>query len=154
MTPRRPCSSFRPNTTTTLSFDPATVVVSTNEIERELHVVIVEKKGDEFDVFCFLSLRKQKMLLVLILVMPSLNQVVRTRYPILQVLRSILLMSATGFFFIGISLIPLTDAAALMATNPVLITLGAAVFLGERLGLRRTSGIIAALIGAMIIIIW
>ena len=86
-----------------------------------------------------------QMLLVFLLVLPRLKQVTRTRYPRLQVLRSILLMSATGFFFTGISLIPLTDAAALMATNPVLITLGAALFLGERLGPRRVVGIVVAL---------
>ncbi|MHA6262224.1 DMT family transporter [Arenibacterium sp. CAU 1754] len=93
-----------------------------------------------------------QMLLVLILVMPRLRAVARTRYPGLQFLRSVLLMSATGFFFTGISLIPLTDAAALMSVNPVLITLGAALFLGEALGPRRIAGIAAALIGAMIII--
>ena len=93
-----------------------------------------------------------QMLLVFLLVLPRLRQVVQTRYPVLQFLRSILLMSATAFFFTGISLIPLTDAAALMSTNPVLITLGAAIFLGESLGMRRISGIAAALIGAMIII--
>ena len=55
-------------------------------------------------------------------------------------------------FFTGLSLIPLTDAAALMSTNPVLITLGAAIFLGEPLGVRRVAGIAVALVGAMIII--
>lgn len=93
-----------------------------------------------------------QMLLVFLIVLPRLRQVARTRYPGLQFLRSILLMSATAFFFTGLSLIPLTDAAALMATNPVMITLGAAIFLGERLGLRRIGGIAAALIGALIII--
>lgn len=93
-----------------------------------------------------------QMVLVFLLVLPRLRQVMRTQYPVLQFLRSILLMSATAFFFTGLSLIPLTDAAALMATNPVLITLGAALFLGERLGVRRVAGIAAALIGAMIII--
>lgn len=92
-----------------------------------------------------------QMVLVVFLVLPRLRQVVRTRYPGLQFLRSILLMSATAFFFTGLSLIPLTDAAALMSTNPVLITLGAALFLGEPLGLRRIAGIAAALFGAMII---
>jgi len=92
-----------------------------------------------------------QMVLVLVLVMPRVTQVVRTRYPVLQLLRSILLMSATAFFFTGLSLIPLTDAAALMSTNPVLITLGAALFLGERLGIRRVGGIAVALIGAMIV---
>lgn len=93
-----------------------------------------------------------QMALVFVLVLPRLRQVATTRHPVLQILRSILLMSATGFFFTGLSLIPLTDAAALMATNPVMITLGAALFLKERLGVRRVAGIAAALIGAMIII--
>lgn len=92
-----------------------------------------------------------QMVLVLVLVLPRLKQIVRTRYPLLQFLRSILLMSATAFFFTGISLIPLTDAAALMSTNPVLITLGAALFLGELLGIRRVAGIAVALVGAMIV---
>ncbi|WP_083099810.1 DMT family transporter [Pseudophaeobacter leonis] len=92
-----------------------------------------------------------QMLLVLVLVLPRLKQVVRSRYPGLQFLRSILLMRATAFFFTGLSLIPLTDAAALMSTNPVLITLGAAIFLGESLGIRRVAGIAVALVGATII---
>lgn len=93
-----------------------------------------------------------QMLLVLILIAPRLRQVVRTRYPKLQFLRSILLMSATAFFFTGLSLIPLSDAAALMSVNPVLITLGAALFLGEALGPRRIIGIAIAMVGAMIVI--
>lgn len=93
-----------------------------------------------------------QMLLVFLLVLPRLRTVARTRYLPLQILRSILLMSATAFFFTGLGMIPLTDAAALMSINPVLITLGAAVFLGEALGPRRIAGIIVALIGAMIII--
>jgi len=92
-----------------------------------------------------------QMLLVLVLVLPRLKQVANTRYPGLQFLRSILLMSATAFFFTGLSLIPLTDAVALMSTNPVLITLGASIFLGEPLGVRRASGIAVALVGAIIV---
>lgn len=92
------------------------------------------------------------MLLVLILIAPRLTHVVRTRHPVLQILRSVLLLSATGLFFTSIGLIPLTDASALMAVNPVLITLGAALFLGEPLGPRRIIGIAVALVGAMIVI--
>lgn len=93
-----------------------------------------------------------QMLLVLILVAPRLRQVARTRYPATQFLRSALMMCATGFFFTGVSLIPLSDAAALMSVNPVLITLGAALFLGESLGPRRIVGIAVALVGALIIL--
>jgi drug/metabolite transporter (DMT)-like permease len=93
-----------------------------------------------------------QMALVFLLVLPRLKQVVRTRYPGLQVLRSLLLMSATAFFFTGLSLIPLTDAAALMSINPIFITLGAALFLGEPLGLRRITGVAVAGLGAMIVL--
>lgn len=93
-----------------------------------------------------------QMLLVLILVAPRLRAVVRTRYPVQQVLRSVLLMGATAFFFLSLSRIPITDAAALMSINPVIITLGAALFLGEALGPRRIAGIAVALIGALIVI--
>lgn len=93
-----------------------------------------------------------QMALVLILVLPRLTRVARTRHPILQILRSVMLMTATGLFFLSVSRIPLTDAAALMAINPVLITLGAALFLGESLGPRRIVGIAVALVGAMIVI--
>ena len=93
-----------------------------------------------------------QMLLVFVLVLPRLKTVVRTKYPGFQFFRSLLLMSATACFFTGLSLIPLSDAAALMSTNPMLITLGAAMFLGEKLGIRRIAGIVAAMIGALIII--
>ncbi|MCE8527507.1 DMT family transporter [Ruegeria pomeroyi] len=93
-----------------------------------------------------------QMLLVLLLVLPRLHRVIRTAYPRLQLLRSLMLMCATGFFFLGISRIPLTDATALMSVNPVFITLGAALFLGERLGPRRLLGIALALTGALIVL--
>lgn len=93
-----------------------------------------------------------QMVLVLILVAPRLRSVARTHYPVQQLLRSVLLMCATAFFFTGISLIPLSSAAALMSVNPVLITLGAALFLHEALGPRRIAGIAAAMCGAMIVI--
>ena len=93
-----------------------------------------------------------QMLVVLILVAPRLKRVVRTAYPGTQFARSLLLLCATGFFFTGISLVPLTTAVSLMAVNPVLITLGAALFLGEALGPRRIFGISVALCGALIVI--
>ncbi len=93
-----------------------------------------------------------QMLVVFLLVLPRLRSVVRTHHLTVQVLRSVSLMLATAFFFGGLSLIPLAEAAALMSINPVLITLGAALFLGETLGPRRVIGIVTALVGAAIII--
>lgn len=90
--------------------------------------------------------------MVLMLVAPNLRTVARTNYPWMQLARSIFLMFGTTFFFFGVAYISLAEATAIMNINPVLITLGAAVFLGERIGLRRALGIGAALIGALIII--
>jgi drug/metabolite transporter (DMT)-like permease len=90
--------------------------------------------------------------LVLALVAPRLGTVLKTGYPGLQLARSVLLMAATSCYFFGFVYIGLANAASVMATNPVIITLGAAIFLGERFGLRRAAGVAAALIGALIII--
>ncbi|PSL21663.1 DMT family transporter [Shimia abyssi] len=90
--------------------------------------------------------------LVLLLVANRIPQILRTRYPQLQFARSLFLLLATAFYFVGISNIGLTQAAAVMNVNPVLITLGAAAFLGETLGIRRLIGIAVALFGALIVI--
>ena len=91
-------------------------------------------------------------LVVLILVAPRLRAVARTNYPWLQLARSVFLMFGTVFFFFSVANIGLTEASAIMNVNPVIITLGAALFLREKIGLRRILGIGAALIGALIII--
>lgn len=91
-------------------------------------------------------------LVVLILVAPRLKTVARTNYPWLQLARSVFLMIGTMFFFFSVANIGLTEATAIMNINPVIITLGAALFLGEKIGLRRVIGIGAAMVGALIVI--
>jgi drug/metabolite transporter (DMT)-like permease len=93
-----------------------------------------------------------QMLLVLVLVAPRLRTVARSQYPKLQIARSILLMTATFFYFSALGLIDLADAAAVMSLNPMLITMGGAIFLGEALGQRRIAAIVVAMIGALIVI--
>ena len=93
-----------------------------------------------------------QMLIVILLVAPRLRQVARSAYPKLQITRSILLMMATFFFFLALGQIGLAEATAVMAMNPLLITLGAALFLGEALGPRRIGAIAVALVGALIVI--
>ena len=90
--------------------------------------------------------------LVFLIVLPHFGKIVKTSFPLLQLARSVFLMCATMCFFWGISNIGLAEATAIMDISPVLITLGAVLFLGERIGIRRVIGIIGALIGAMIVI--
>ncbi|MDB2417615.1 DMT family transporter [Paracoccaceae bacterium] len=91
-------------------------------------------------------------LLVFLIVLPRFREVAKSQYPKLQLLRSVVLMAATCLFFLSISKIGLAEATAIMDINPVLITLGAFLFLGEKIGPRRILGIIASMIGALIII--
>ena len=90
--------------------------------------------------------------LVALWLAPRLRHLLRTRYPKMQALRSAFQFGATAFFFFSIGWIGLAEATAITDINPVLITLGAAVFLGEKLGPRRIIGVLVALCGAMIII--
>lgn len=76
----------------------------------------------------------------------------RTRQPGMQLARSLMQLASIGLFFTSLRYIGLAEATAIMDINPVLITLGAALFLGERIGPQRLSGIAVALVGALIII--
>jgi drug/metabolite transporter (DMT)-like permease len=48
--------------------------------------------------------------------------------------------------------IPIADVTAMNYLAPVYVTLGAAIFLGETLALRRILAVVAALVGALIIL--
>jgi drug/metabolite transporter (DMT)-like permease len=93
-----------------------------------------------------------QLLIVLLLLRHHLGPVLRTRFPVLHFWRSASQFGATTFFFLSLPHIGLAEATAIADINPVLITLGAALFLGERLGPRRLAGVIVALIGALIVI--
>jgi drug/metabolite transporter (DMT)-like permease len=93
-----------------------------------------------------------QLMIVLILLNRRTGPLLRTRYPRLHLARSACQFAATGLFFLSLGHIGLAEATALTDINPVLITLGAALFLGERLGPRRIAGVVAALVGALIII--
>jgi len=55
-------------------------------------------------------------------------------------------------WFYAIGLIPLAEVQAINYLNPVFVTLGAALFLGERLALRRMIAITVAIIGVLVVL--
>ena len=91
-------------------------------------------------------------LLVTVLILPKINIYGKTKYPKLQFVRSVALMMATTLFFFAFSRLGLAEASAIFNISPVLITLGAFLFLREQIGPRRLIGIIVSLLGALIII--
>ena len=55
-------------------------------------------------------------------------------------------------WFFAMSRIPLADVTAMNYMSPIYVTLGAAIFLGEPLALRRILAILLAIIGAFLIL--
>ena len=88
---------------------------------------------------------------VLLYLGPRLKQAVKTRLPGWHLLRSLTPLGATAFFFVSLNYIGLAEATALADINPILITLGAAVFLGEKMSPARLVGVVVAAVGALIV---
>lgn len=70
----------------------------------------------------------------------------------LQIVRSLLLLAATIFFFTAIRFMPLADATAIAFVSPLLLTVLSIPLLGERVGLRRWAAVAVGLAGTLIII--
>ncbi|WP_245510591.1 DMT family transporter [Antarcticimicrobium sediminis] len=67
-------------------------------------------------------------------------------------LRGVLHSGGVMLWFFAMTRIPLAELTALNYLSPVFVTIGAALFLGEKLALRRIAAISAALLGAAIIL--
>ena len=61
-------------------------------------------------------------------------------------------MVGTFGFITALALTPLTTATAIFQAGPLAVTLGAALFLGEKVGWRRWSAIAVGFVGVLIII--
>ncbi len=90
--------------------------------------------------------------LICLLFAQSLPRIVKTTSPRIQLLRSVFLFAATSLFFTSLEVMPLAEATALMEIGPLLITVLAALVLREDVGPRRWAGVVAGLVGALIIL--
>ena len=68
------------------------------------------------------------------------------------ILRTLCDVGGSLCFVTSLSLIPLTTASAVIQATPLVVALGAALFLGQSIGWRRWIAIIVGFIGVMIII--
>lgn len=91
-------------------------------------------------------------LLVLVLIALRTRSVLRTSYPSLQLARSVFLLLGTGCYFVVLTKINLLQAKAIIDINASLITLGAVLFLGEKISRSRAIAIALSLIALLIII--
>jgi S-adenosylmethionine uptake transporter len=70
----------------------------------------------------------------------------------LNALRGALIAGATLFFFWALSYMPLADTIAIFFVEPLILTMIAALFLGEQVGWRRLSAIVFGFMGALLVI--
>ena len=77
---------------------------------------------------------------------------VRSKRPVLQWIRSLLLLFCTITFFFAIQFMPLADAVSISFLSPLLVTALGVPLLGEVVGKHRWGAVFVGFLGAMIII--
>lgn len=92
----------------------------------------------------------------LVFVIPMIKPILSAHLTVPQLklfaLRGVVHTAAVISWFYAMARIPMAEVTALNYLNPVFVTIGAAFLLGERLPPRRLLAVIAALIGAAVIL--
>jgi drug/metabolite transporter (DMT)-like permease len=76
----------------------------------------------------------------------------RTRLLPLHALRGVLQIGAMLMFFTAVTITPLAKVSAMSFTAPLFATVGAVIFLGERIRSRRIAALVIGFVGALVII--
>jgi drug/metabolite transporter (DMT)-like permease len=93
------------------------------------------------------------MMFMVLLLAPRMGwDLVRTAHPWLQILRGLLLVVSTGFFYLSLTYLPLAEAAAITFVGPVLVTALSGPMLGERIAPRQWVAVGLGFLGVLIII--
>ena len=86
------------------------------------------------------------------MVRPILDAKLTRRQMGLFSLRGVLHTGAVVAWFFAMARIPIAEVTAMNYLSPVYVTIGAALFLGEKLAFRRIAAVIVALVGVAIIL--
>ena len=76
----------------------------------------------------------------------------RTRRPMLQLVRSALLLATTLLFFLGLRSMKVVEASSIMFAGPLLVTALSMPLLGEHVGPRRWTAVVFGFCGALVIV--
>lgn len=97
-----------------------------------------------------------RFLFGLVFLLPLLTPALRQGFPPriwrLFGLRGVLHVLAVIAWFHAMSRIPVAEVTAIGFLNPIVVTLGAALFMGEKLAARRIAAVCVALLGALIVL--
>lgn len=90
--------------------------------------------------------------LVLVMRQAPLKQAFRSKKPVLQILRGVLLMADLWLFGLALRTVPLGELQAITVVYPLLVTLFAIPVLGEKVGIFRFVAVAVGFAGALIIV--
>lgn len=76
----------------------------------------------------------------------------RTRHPLLNIARGVLLAVANLGYFLGLAALTLGDAMSIFFVAPLLITALSVPLLGEKVGLRRWMAVLIGLLGVVVML--
>jgi len=80
------------------------------------------------------------------------NRGVRAQRPVMMGLRGITHAFGVICWFFAMARIPIAEVTALGYLSPVVVTIGAAIFLGETLHARRVIAVVAGFVGVLVVI--
>lgn len=92
------------------------------------------------------------ILVTLPIVLRSADIAWRTSRPGLQVLRGFIGVFSMATWYYALAYMPLAEAGALSFTTGLFVTLGAALLLGEAVGVRRWTAVFVGLLGTLIVL--
>jgi drug/metabolite transporter (DMT)-like permease len=76
----------------------------------------------------------------------------RTKNLPLQLVRNLVHAVGSGLWFLALPLVPLAEVTAISFTGPIFLTLGAVLFFGEKVRLRRWLAILFGFVGVLIVL--
>ncbi|MDR1936068.1 MAG: DMT family transporter [Candidatus Accumulibacter sp.] len=79
-------------------------------------------------------------------------RMLRTAFPLVQAIRGVLLTAGTVFIVFAYRVMPMAEAQAISFIHPVLLTVLAVVFLGEKVSLAGWSAVLIGFSGVLIIV--
>lgn len=78
--------------------------------------------------------------------------VLRTRRPVMHLLRGLCVVFANMCMFLGLAALPIADATAVFFVSPLVITVFSVIFLREAVGLRRWGAVAVGFLGVLVIV--
>ena len=116
--------------------------------------VILKSMSGDYPLWQFAVVRSITAVLGITAILVLLKQTsqLRANRPGLIPIRGFLTFIGYTCFYLSLASLPLADAISIFFVAPLLVTLLSVPFLGEKVGVRRWSAVLAGFVGVMIMV--